>query len=55
MVAAKQIVTADHVGRGRFGLNIVVGWNEPEFQMSGIAQRDHVGIGMSLQRSGFLR
>ncbi len=41
MVAAKQIVTADHVGRGRFGLNIVVGWNEPEFQMSGIAQRDH--------------
>jgi len=41
MVAAKQIVTADHVGRGRFGLNIVVGWNEPEFQMSGIAQREH--------------
>ncbi len=25
MVAAKQMVTADHVGRGRFGLNIVVG------------------------------
>ena len=41
MVAAKQMVTADHVGRGRFALNIVVGWNEPEFQMSGIAQRDH--------------
>ncbi len=41
MVAAKQIVTADHVGRGRFGLNIVVGWNEPEFQMSGINQREH--------------
>ena len=41
MVAAKQIVTADHVGRGRFGLNIVVGWNEPEFQMSGIQQREH--------------
>ena len=41
MVAAKQMVTADHVGRGRFGLNIVVGWNEPEFQMSGIQQREH--------------
>ena len=41
MVAAKQMVTADHVGRGRFALNIVVGWNEPEFQMSGIRQRDH--------------
>ncbi len=41
MVAAKQMVTADHVGRGRFALNIVVGWNEPEFQMSGIPQRDH--------------
>ena len=54
MVAAKQIVTADHIGRGRFGLNIVVGWNEPEFQMSGIAQREQ-GIGMSLQRSGLLQ
>ena len=41
MVAAKQMVTADHVGHGRFALNIVVGWNEPEFQMSGIRQRDH--------------
>jgi alkanesulfonate monooxygenase SsuD/methylene tetrahydromethanopterin reductase-like flavin-dependent oxidoreductase (luciferase family) len=41
MVAAKQMVTADQVGRGRFALNIVVGWNEPEFQMSGIRQREH--------------
>lgn len=41
MVAAKQMVTADHVGRGRFALNIVVGWNEPEFQMSGVSQREH--------------
>ncbi len=43
LVGAKQMVTADHVGRGRFGLNIVVGWNEPEFQMAGIEQRDHGG------------
>ena len=36
MIAAKQIVTADHVGEGRFGLNIVVGWNEGEFEMFGV-------------------
>lgn len=41
LVAAKMMVTADHVGHGRFGLNIVVGWNEPEFQMMGHDQRDH--------------
>jgi dimethylsulfone monooxygenase len=39
--AAKQMVTADHVGHGRFGLNIVAGWNEDEFGMFGIAQKDH--------------
>ncbi len=39
--AAKQFVTADHVGEGRFGLNIVCGWNEGEYKMFGIAQRDH--------------
>ena len=26
---------------GRFGLNIVVGWNEDEFDMFGVAQREH--------------
>lgn len=41
LVAAKQMVTADHVGRGRFALNIVVGWNEPEFRMFGAEQREH--------------
>src|SRR5262245_20130399 len=40
VMAAKQIVTADLVGHGRFGLNIVVGWNDDEFQMFGIAQRE---------------
>jgi FMNH2-dependent dimethyl sulfone monooxygenase len=39
--AAKQIVTADHIGRGRFGLNIVCGWNQAEFDMFGIAQDEH--------------
>jgi len=41
--AAKQFVTADHIGQGRFGLNIVCGWNEGEFKMFGAAQRDHEG------------
>lgn len=41
IIAAKQFVTADHVSQGRFGLNIVVGWNEDEFQMFGVTQREH--------------
>jgi len=41
VIAAKEFVTADHVGEGRFGLNVVVGWNEDEFQMFGVRQRDH--------------
>ena len=41
IIAAKQMVTADHIGEGRFGLNIVVGWNEGEFAMFGVKQRDH--------------
>ena len=36
MVAAKQMVTADHIGAGRFGLNIVCGWNRDEFDMAGV-------------------
>jgi alkanesulfonate monooxygenase SsuD/methylene tetrahydromethanopterin reductase-like flavin-dependent oxidoreductase (luciferase family) len=41
IIAAKQCVTADHVGCGRFGLNIVAGWNEGEFEMFGVEQREH--------------
>ncbi len=41
IVAAKQIATADHIGEGRFGLNIVCGWNEDEFDMFGVTQREH--------------
>ena len=41
IIAAKQFVTADQVGEGRFGLNIVVGWNEDEFEMFGVKQREH--------------
>ena len=41
LVAAKQMVTADEIGRGRFGLNIVAGWNEGEFEMFGLPQKEH--------------
>jgi len=41
LIAAKEAVTADQIGEGRFGLNIVVGWNEGEFEMFGVKQRDH--------------
>jgi alkanesulfonate monooxygenase SsuD/methylene tetrahydromethanopterin reductase-like flavin-dependent oxidoreductase (luciferase family) len=40
IIAAKQMVTADHVGEGRFGLNIVCGWNEGEFEMFGVQAGD---------------
>jgi alkanesulfonate monooxygenase SsuD/methylene tetrahydromethanopterin reductase-like flavin-dependent oxidoreductase (luciferase family) len=41
LIAAKEMVTADHIGGGRFGLNLVAGWNEGEFAMFGVAQREH--------------
>ncbi len=41
VVAAKAMVTADQIGEGRFGLNLVCGWNQDEFEMFGVAQRDH--------------
>jgi len=41
LIAAKEFVTADHVGAGRFGVNLVVGWNEGEFEMFGVTQREH--------------
>jgi FMNH2-dependent dimethyl sulfone monooxygenase len=36
VIAAKQMVTADQAGHGRFALNIVCGHNEDEFAMFGI-------------------
>lgn len=39
--AAKQMATASHVGNGRYGLNVVAGWNTAEFDMFGVALMDH--------------
>jgi alkanesulfonate monooxygenase SsuD/methylene tetrahydromethanopterin reductase-like flavin-dependent oxidoreductase (luciferase family) len=41
LIAAKEFVTADYIGEGRFGLNLVCGWNEGEFEMFGATLRDH--------------
>ena len=41
VVAAKQIVTADHIGSGRFGLNVVCGWYQKEFDMLGVELGAH--------------
>jgi dimethylsulfone monooxygenase len=41
IIAAKECATCDQIGEGRFGLNIVAGWNEGEFEMFGVKQRDH--------------
>ncbi len=36
VVIAKQIATIDEIGRGRTGLNIVAGWNRPEYEALGL-------------------
>src|SRR3954470_4695413 len=41
LIAAKECVTADHIGEGRFALNLVCGWNEGEFEMFGATLREH--------------
>jgi FMNH2-dependent dimethyl sulfone monooxygenase len=41
LVAAKQMVTADHVGHGRFGLNLVMGNKDEEFGMFGVTLLEH--------------
>lgn len=39
--AAKEVATVDHISNGRFGLNVVAGWNEPEIRMFHTTQREH--------------
>jgi alkanesulfonate monooxygenase SsuD/methylene tetrahydromethanopterin reductase-like flavin-dependent oxidoreductase (luciferase family) len=41
IVAAKAATTNDHIGRGRFGLNLVMGWVTPEMEMFGRKQLEH--------------
>jgi dimethylsulfone monooxygenase len=41
MLAAKMGATVDNISNGRWGLNIVSGWNAAEFGMFGIQQLPH--------------
>ncbi|VEF46769.1 luciferase-like monooxygenase [Bacillus freudenreichii] len=36
VIVAKQLATADQIGQGRAGINIVAGWNQPEYETFGI-------------------
>ncbi len=40
VVVAKQIATIDQIGHGRAGLNIVAGWNKPEYEALGMKLPD---------------
>ena len=35
LVTAKQLATVDHISNGRAGINIVAGWNKPEYDAMG--------------------
>jgi FMNH2-dependent dimethyl sulfone monooxygenase len=41
VLAAKQITTIDHIGGGRFTLNVVTGWNRSEIELFGSPLLDH--------------
>ncbi|WP_439533622.1 LLM class flavin-dependent oxidoreductase [Polymorphobacter sp.] len=40
VVVAKQIATIDRISHGRAGLNIVAGWNKPEYEALGLTLPD---------------
>ena len=41
IMAAKQATTIDHISSGRFALNIVCGWFQPELEMFGAPIMEH--------------
>lgn len=42
VVTAKAMATIDQIGRGRAGINIVAGWNKPEYDVMGLdLPKDH--------------
>lgn len=36
LAVAKQLATLDHISNGRAGINIVAGWNKPEYEAMGV-------------------
>ncbi len=43
ILAAKQSAVIDHISNGRYTLNIVTGWNQPEIDMFGTPLMTHEG------------
>jgi FMNH2-dependent dimethyl sulfone monooxygenase len=41
ILVAKMATTVDHISNGRFGINVVAGWNGPEFKMFGTQLKEH--------------
>ena len=41
IIAAKQSTVIDHISGGRFTLNIVNGWVQPEIEMFGVPMLNH--------------
>ena len=41
LVVAKAAATIDIISNGRFGLNVVAGWNKPELEMFGEPLKEH--------------
>ena len=41
IMAAKQGTTIDHISNGRFALNVVCGWYQPELEMFGAPLMEH--------------
>ena len=41
VVLAKMALQIEIISRGRFGINVVCGWNQDEFSMFGAEQRAH--------------
>lgn len=41
VMAAKMVSTIDHISNGRFGLNVVAGWQPDELRMFAASKRDH--------------
>jgi alkanesulfonate monooxygenase SsuD/methylene tetrahydromethanopterin reductase-like flavin-dependent oxidoreductase (luciferase family) len=41
IIAAKQSTVIDHISGGRYALNIVTGWNQPEIDMFGNSMLSH--------------
>jgi FMNH2-dependent dimethyl sulfone monooxygenase len=41
VIAAKQSAVIDHISNGRYTLNVVTGWNQPEIEMFGAPMMTH--------------